>query len=230
MIIRLIELQGITKNFGSTRVLGGINMRIDNGSCHCVLGPSGSGKSTLLKIMAMILMPDSGKVLVDGIEVTTADNAQSDKLRERIAYSFQEPLLLPYLSTIENVVDLNSVYSEYPDGFLRETALDFLSRVGLENRTSYPVNRLSVGERKRVDLVRALLRNPGLLIADEPFASLDPDNAHNVVKLIRAASARGVTVVYSTVDPSEANILGDKVTHLRKAEIGSVVELDSEVT
>lgn len=192
----MITLEGISKSYGSLQVLKNINMDIDSGRMICILGKSGCGKSTLLKLMALISRPTEGKILIDGKDTTLFNNEDLDKLRRmKISYSFQEPLLIPYLTTLENLTEVL--------GIPKNMAIEILTQLGLSERINYMPQKLSVGEKKRVDIARAFLKNSPLLIVDEPLSNLDPDNSLKVIDLFKIRIKKNGTVIYSSVEPSE---------------------------
>ena len=203
-----LRLEKIYKSYGAIKVLEGIDLSIEKGKSICLLGRSGCGKSTMLKVIAMLTRPDSGKIYIDDRDVTSMQQDELDVLRSSlIAYSFQEPLLLPYLTAIENIT--------VPLGIEENRALEVLEQLGLKERASHKATKLSGGERKRVDIARALLRNCPILIADEPLSNLDPDSGEKVMELLDKHKEIGGMVIYSSVDPSAAEY-ADSVINMEK--------------
>jgi len=193
----MIELKGVYKNYGAIKVVEGMNLRVEDGKSLCVLGRSGCGKSTLLKLIALITRPDRGSLTVDGEDVSRMTDAEMDKMRrDKVSYSFQEPLLIPYITVLENVTEVT--------GVTREKAVELLTSLGLGDRLNYKPPKLSGGEKKRVDIARAILRSTSVLVADEPTSNLDPDTGERVMEMLRAHTERGRVLVYSSVEPSEA--------------------------
>jgi len=194
----LILANRISKNYGVVQALKEISFEVPNGSSCCLLGRSGCGKSTALKIAALIAQPDSGTISIDGVVVNSDHGPNTLQSGRPIGYSFQEPLLLPFLSALENTILPDST----PDS--ERVAKDLLSRLGLSERISHAPSKLSVGEKKRVDIARALLSKPKVLIADEPFSSLDPDSRAQVSSLFDEFLQGGGTLLYSAVDRSHS--------------------------
>ena len=193
----MIRLESIHKSYGSIRVLENVSISIETGRVLCILGRSGCGKSTLLKVIALIAKPDQGNLTIDGKNVTGQNEAKIEELRkEKIAYSFQEPLLIPYMTAIENLTEVI--------GIQKEKAVELLSQLGLSDRLNHKPSKLSVGEKKRLDIARALLKDSAVLIADEPLSNLDPTTGLKVMELLRMHAHKGGTVVYSSVEPSDA--------------------------
>lgn len=203
-----LTLDNIYKNYGAIRVLEGITLKIERGSSLCLLGRSGCGKSTLLKVISLLTKPDSGRVYFDGKDITSSQESEVEEIRRRfISYSFQEPLLMPYLTALENLT--------FVLGVEEDRAIDVLTELGLKERISHKPQKLSVGEKKRVDLSRAFLRDCPILIADEPLSNLDPDSGSKVMQLLDRHKEKGGIVAYSSVNPAEAEY-ADIVINLEK--------------
>jgi len=193
----MIVLDNVYKSYGAIKVLENISLSADAGHSLCIVGKSGCGKSTLLKLVALITKPDGGKVIVDDTDVTVLKEGELEALRrEKISYSFQEPLLIPYMSALENITEVI--------GVRKDSVVDVLSKLGLSDRINHTPSKLSVGERKRVDMARAMLKGSPILVADEPLSNLDPATASKVMELLARYTHDGGTLVYSSVEPSEA--------------------------
>jgi len=196
----VVQATGVKKSYGDTMVLDGFDAEFRAGRLHAVTGPSGSGKTTLLHLLAGLELPDAGAIVVDGTDLTTLDRAQRAAARRaKIAYVGQQTGLVPHLSALENielVLALRGVEET------RLAALDALESVGLGERATQRVARLSQGERARVAIARAVASEPKLLLADEPTSRLDGANAIAVaVLLARLARDTGAAVLCSTHDP-----------------------------
>ena len=201
----MLKLENVFKSYGSIKAVEDISFGVDDGKCFCIIGRSGCGKSTVLKVVALIVKPTQGKIVIDGRAVNNLNVAEIDKIRkEKIAYSFQEPLLIPYMTALENLTEITGVN--------RESAIELLFQLGLSNRLSHKPLKLSVGEKKRVDIARALLRGSPILVADEPLANLDPSNSLKVMGLLKAHANKGGTVVYSSVEPLDAKFADSFIT------------------
>ena len=195
------EAKGLRKRYGTTPVLDGLDATFRAGELHAIVGPSGSGKTTLLHLLAGLELPDEGAVTIDGTDITHLDRAgRAAVRRSSIAYVGQQAGLVPHLSALENVelgLALRGV--EEP---ARLTALGALEAVGLGERSTQRVARLSQGERARVAIARATAARPSLLLADEPTSRLDGANAIAVaILLAELARSTGAAVVCSTHDP-----------------------------
>jgi ABC-type lipoprotein export system ATPase subunit len=192
--------RGIVKRYGATPVLDGLDLDLHAGRLHAITGPSGSGKTTLLHLLAGLELPDAGAISVDGTDVTQLDRAARAALRrERIAYVGQQAGLVPHLSALENV-ELALALRGRGGGTPKAVAA--LDAVGLAERVTQRVSRLSQGERARVAIARALVVEPVLLLADEPTSRLDGANAIAVaILLARLARETGTAVACATHDP-----------------------------
>ncbi len=206
----MIELRNIHKKYGAIRVLEGVSIKVENGSSLSIAGRSGCGKTTLLKMMALIIQPDKGSIVIDGAEVSNG-GGPIQSLRSKISYSFQEPLLLPYLSVMDNLILTLSAPVTGTPSDLRRRGVEILTRFGLHDRLGHLPSKLSVGEKKRVDLARALVRGTPIVIADEPLASLDPERQGIVMTELGDFVKSGGTLIYSAVDPSEAEYADNSI-------------------
>jgi ABC-type lipoprotein export system ATPase subunit len=195
----VMEAHGLAKRYGDTVVLDGLDVAFQAGRLHAVTGPSGSGKTTLLHLLAGLELPDAGTIAVDGDELTGRDRTQRAALRRaKIAYVAQQAGLVPHLSALENV-ELVLALRGVED--TRLPALHALESVGLGERATQRVVRLSQGERARVAIARAVASRPAVLLADEPTSRLDGANAISVAVLLsRLARDTGAAVVVSTHD------------------------------
>jgi ABC-type lipoprotein export system ATPase subunit len=201
----VVEARGLTRRYGATIALRPVDVELVAGRLHAITGPSGSGKTTLLHLLAGLELPDAGRITVDGVELTTLDRTGRAALRrEKIAYVGQQAGLVPHLSALENVelvLALRGFKGGGPGGG-RLAALAALESVGLGERATQRVARLSQGERARVAIARAVVSRPTLLLADEPTSRLDGANAISVaILLARLARDTGAAVACATHDP-----------------------------
>lgn len=184
----LLELSNVTKSYGSpggveTPVLKGISLTVERGESLAIVGPSGCGKSTLLNIIGTLDRPTSGRVILEGKDVSSLAEAELAAIRsEVIGFVFQLHHLLPQCTILENVLVPTLVAKGRPDGEARARTL--LDRVGLSSRLSHRPAQLSGGECQRAAVVRALINRPRLLLADEPTGSLDRANAESLARLL----------------------------------------------
>jgi ABC-type lipoprotein export system ATPase subunit len=200
----MLTATNLSKSFGSIKAVRNVSLQVKNGAAACIVGRSGCGKSTLLKIIGLLIRADKGEVMIDQISATRSDGSNLQKLRQAIGYSFQEPLLFPYLNALENITAIVIQTHKSPRFEISSEARKTLSRLGLSQRLTHRPSKLSVGEKKRVDLARALVKNPRLLIADEPFSNLDLETSGLVVELFREYVRDGGTLVYSSTDTRDS--------------------------
>ncbi len=227
----IISCHDVIKTYvtGDIRVeaLKGITLKIDKGEMVAVMGPSGCGKTTLLNCLSGIDDVTSGKVVIEGAELTDMDDNAKTRFRaKRMGFIFQFYNLLPVLSAAENV-ELPLLISGENPKVARESALALLETVGLKDRAMLRPASLSGGERQRVTIARALVNRPALVWADEPTGDLDKRTADEVVALMRRLNQENQqTFVIVTHDP-EVGMKCDRIIHMRDGEI---VDEDGKVT
>ena len=223
----MIEIKGVTKSFGSLQVLKGIDLRIEKGEIVSIVGPSGAGKTTLLQILGTLDKPDSGSVVVDGIETSTlSTNKLSEFRNTHLGFVFQFHQLLPEFTAIENIMIPAYIAGMKPKE-ARSRAEELLAFMGLSDRATHKPNELSGGEKQRVAVARALMNNPAVILADEPSGSLDSKNKEELHKLFFELRDKfGQTFVIVTHDETLAT-LTDRTIHLKD---GRIVGEDSEAS
>jgi ABC-type lipoprotein export system ATPase subunit len=215
----MIRLENVTKSFavpggGELHALHGLNLRIDSGEFIAVVGPSGSGKSTLLFAMGGLAAPSSGDVFLGPTSVYDLDAESRAALRrETVGFVFQTFNLVSYLTCQENVV-LPALLAGRPRAAAEQKAAAILEQLGLSARRRHRPAQLSVGERQRVGICRALVNGPRVLLADEPTGNLDPVSADGVVELLCELNAAGQTIVMVTHDLRLAGRAG-RIVRLR---------------
>lgn len=225
----MIEIKGVTKSFGSLQVLKGIDLRIEKGEIVSIVGPSGAGKTTLLQILGTLDKPDSGSVVVDGIETSTLSTNKLSEFRNmHLGFVFQFHQLLPEFTAIENIMIPAYIAGMKPKE-TRIRAEELLEFMGLSDRATHKPNELSGGEKQRVAVARALMNNPAVILADEPSGSLDSKNKEELHKLFFELRDKfGQTFVIVTHDETLAT-LTDRTIHLKDGRIVGEGNEDSEV-
>ena len=172
----MIQLEGITKSFGSLHVLKGIDLTINKGEVVSIVGPSGAGKTTLLQIMGTLDKPDSGRIVLNGTEVTRLKEKELSAFRNKeIGFVFQFHQLLPEFTALENVM-IPALIQGVSASEAKKKAREMLDFLGLSERASHKPAELSGGEKQRVAVARALINHPAVVLADEPSGSLDTQN------------------------------------------------------
>jgi len=202
----LIELAGIDRSFllGDTTVhaLAGLNLQISAGEYVAVMGPSGSGKSTLLNLLGLLDRPQAGTYRLDGRDVTTLSPDEQAAVRSaKIGFVFQSFHLVPRLTAAENIA-LPMTLAGIPAAERNKRVDQALKDFGLDHRADHKPDQLSGGQRQRVAIARATIMQPPLLLADEPTGNLDRHTGDEVIHLLEALNARGVTLIIVTHDAS----------------------------
>ncbi|WP_350016549.1 ABC transporter ATP-binding protein [Rhodanobacter sp. IGA1.0] len=184
--------------------LDGVSFAVPQGQFMAIVGPSGSGKSTLLNMLGCLDRPDSGRYLLDDVDVSTFDDERASDFRNRrIGFVFQSFHLLPRLSVLENAL-LPRRFLRGSDEGLEQRAHELLQRMGLQRHLAHRPGQLSGGQMQRVAIARALLMKPALLLADEPTGNLDSKSAADVLALLAEVHGDGQTVVMVTHDADVA--------------------------
>ena len=215
----MIQLQGITKSFGSLQVLRGIDLNIDKGEIVSIVGPSGAGKTTLLQIMGTLDAPDSGMITIDGTLVSRMKEKELSAFRNKhIGFVFQFHQLLPEFTALENVM-IPAFIAGVGQKEATASALELLEFMGLTDRAGHKPNELSGGEKQRVAVARALINHPAVILADEPSGSLGTHNKEELHQLFFDLRNRfGQTFVIVTHDEGLARIT-DRTVHMVDGEI-----------
>ncbi|HID19000.1 TPA: ABC transporter ATP-binding protein [Candidatus Bathyarchaeota archaeon] len=202
----MIETKNLTKiyNPGTPREViaaKAVSVRIDYGTITIIRGPSGSGKTTLLSMLGLILAPSSGKILIDGEDVTRfSEHWKTLYRRENMGFIFQHINLLPGYTAMENVLIPLLCLDEEVSKYKNET-LKLFRKLKIEERANNLVEQLSGGEQQRVSLVRALIRNPKIILADEPTVFVDKETSEIIFEMFRELRDEGKIIVVSTHDP-----------------------------
>lgn len=210
----MIKLEGITKNFGSLKVLKGIDLEINTGEVVSIVGPSGAGKTTLLQIMGTLDKPDSGNVFINETHVSKMKEKELSAFRNKhIGFVFQFHQLLPEFTALENVM-IPALIAGVSTKETTTHAMDILNFMGLTERASHKPNELSGGEKQRVAVARALINHPAVILADEPSGSLDTHNKDELHQLFfKLRDQFGQTFVIVTHDENLAQIT-DRTVHI----------------
>lgn len=208
----MIELEGITKSFGPLQVLKGIDLTIGKGEIVSIVGPSGAGKTTLLQIMGTLDKSDSGRLVLNGTEVSKLNESRLSAFRNKeIGFVFQFHQLLPEFTALENVT-IPALIGGDSAASARKRAMELLEMMGLQERASHKPAELSGGEKQRVAVARALVNHPSVVLADEPSGSLDTQNKEELHGLFFDLRDRlGQTFVIVTHDEGLASNTDRKI-------------------
>jgi len=213
-----VHLVNVRKSFGRLEVLRGIDLQVAAGEKVCIIGASGSGKSTLLRCVNLLERPTSGRVLVEGIDVTAPD-CDIDRVRARVGMVFQQFNLFPHLTVERNVTIAQETVLGRPHDLAVDTAMAMLRRVGLEEkRHEYPA-RLSGGQQQRVAIARALAMDPSVMLFDEATSALDPELVGEVLRVMRELADEGMTMLVVTHEMGFARRVADRVAFIDEGVI-----------
>ena len=225
-----VRLDGVSKAFGGRKVLDNVSFDVPEGRGFVILGRSGTGKSVTLRHIIGLVRPDSGKVFVNGDEISRLDGNELTRVRKQIGFLFQTAALFDSISVGENVEFPLRRHSRLSDAEIRSRAEQKLAAVGLAAEYDKMPADLSGGMKKRAGLARALALDPRLLLVDEPSAGLDPITADEIDNLLLTLKQDGgTTVVVVTHNIPSARKLGDELVMLHEGRIvarGTAAELD----
>jgi phospholipid/cholesterol/gamma-HCH transport system ATP-binding protein len=216
----MIEIKSLYKNFGDHQVLEGVDLTIKTGETLVIIGRSGCGKSVLLKHIMGILDPDKGKILIDGVDISSLTLVKLDQLRSKIGMLFQGAALFDSLTVEENVGFSLYEHTELPRSEILKKVQERLYMVGLEDIDDLMPASLSGGMKKRVGLARAICNDPKIILYDEPTTGLDPINADVINDLIlRMQSRLDVTSIVVTHDMTSAYKVANRIAMLYDGKI-----------
>ena len=223
--MQVTQIENVTRIFKTgqveTQALRGVNLSIESGEFTALVGPSGSGKTTLLQLIGCLDQPTSGRVIVNGKDVSRLNRGQrADMRRGTIGFIFQFFALIPTLSAYENI-EMPLLLNGQSAAQRRERVTELLEAVDLGDRAQHRPDQLSGGEQQRVAIARALASRPALVLADEPTANLDTANGRHVMEIMqRLNQETGVTFVFATHDP-RVIAFARRVVELRDGRINS---------
>ncbi|MEM2902682.1 MAG: ABC transporter ATP-binding protein [Candidatus Bathyarchaeia archaeon] len=224
----LIEIYGLTKTYvmGKVRVaaLRGVELKVKRGEYVSIVGPSGCGKSTLLNLLGALDKPTSGKIIIDGVDITALGERSLARFRNRkVGFVFQSYNLISRTTALKNV-ELPAIMLGMPEKKRRRKALELLELVGLGGMADRKPSELSGGEQQRVAIARALMNDPSIILADEPTGNLDSKTGSEIDALMhRINRERGATIVMVTHNMDLADDT-DRIIHLRDGVVEKVTE------
>jgi ABC-type polar amino acid transport system ATPase subunit len=216
----MVRLEGVRKSFGDLVVLDGVDLEVSTGEVLVVIGPSGSGKSTLLRCVNLLEPVDSGRIFLEGEEITRKGTNVS-AVRQRIGIVFQQFNLFPHLRVMDNLTLAARRVRKRPRAEAEASARELLRRVGLEEKADQFPHQLSGGQQQRVAIARALMMNPHVMLFDEVTSALDPELVGEVLIVMRDLAKVGMTMLVVTHEMQFAREVGD---HLVFMDEGVIVE------
>ncbi|MET0404892.1 MAG: amino acid ABC transporter ATP-binding protein, partial [Cystobacter sp.] len=206
----LITVEGVNKHFGAAHVLKDVSTRFHEGEVAVIIGSSGSGKSTFLRMLNRLEKHDSGRIVVDGIELN--DNVKHlDALRREVGMVFQQFNLFPHLTVLENITLAPCRVRKTPRQEAEHAALELLTRVGLKDHAHKHPHQLSGGQQQRVAITRSLAMQPKVMLFDEPTSALDPEMINEVLDVMKDIARSGMTMIVVTHEMRFAREVGGRI-------------------
>jgi ABC-2 type transport system ATP-binding protein len=219
---KIIEVKNLTKKFGNFAALDSITFSVNKGEILGFLGPNGAGKSTTIRILTTLLRPTSGQATVAGFDVVS----QADRVREHIGLVAEKIILYNHLTADENLQffgHLNNLSTKV----IKERVDQWIHRVHMEEWRDHKTGTFSTGMKQRINVVRALLTEPEILFLDEPTLGLDPQTTRLIRDFIRELNAKGITIILTTHDMYEAEILSDRIAIIDHGKIAALDTTDN---
>jgi polar amino acid transport system ATP-binding protein len=214
----VVRVESLVKSFGDHVVLDGIDLAVSTGEVLVVIGPSGSGKSTLLRCINLLERIDSGRIYVEGLEIT-GRGARVAEIRQRIGIVFQQFNLFPHLKVIDNLTLAARRIKKMPRREAEKRAHELLARVGLDEKARQYPHQLSGGQQQRVAIARALMMRPRVMLFDEVTSALDPELVGEVLIVMRDLARDGMTMLVVTHEMQFAREVGDRVIFMDEGRI-----------
>lgn len=205
-----IDVQDLHKSFGKNEVLKGIDVQFNEGDVVCIIGPSGSGKSTFLRTLNLLETVTSGKVIVDGYELSDP-STNVDKARENIGMVFQHFNLFPHMTVLDNVTFAPIELGRESKEEAQKHGMELLEKVGLSDKAQAYPNSLSGGQKQRVAIARSLAMNPDIMLFDEPTSALDPEMVGDVLNVMKDLAEQGMTMLIVTHEMGFARKVANRV-------------------
>ncbi|WP_307976823.1 amino acid ABC transporter ATP-binding protein [uncultured Streptococcus sp.] len=205
-----IDVQDLHKSYGQNEVLKGIDAKFYEGDVVCIIGPSGSGKSTFLRTLNLLETITSGRVIVDGYELSDK-KTNLDKARENIGMVFQHFNLFPHMSVLDNITFAPVELGKYSKEEAAKVGMELLEKVGLADKADAKPDSLSGGQKQRVAIARSLAMNPDIMLFDEPTSALDPEMVGDVLNVMKDLAEQGMTMLIVTHEMGFARKVANRV-------------------
>jgi polar amino acid transport system ATP-binding protein len=204
----IIHIENIHKRFGNVHALNGVSLDVEKGEVVLIIGPSGSGKSTLLRCINRLEEFDSGKVIVDGIPLDSAENINA--VRTEVGMVFQQFNLFPHLTVLQNIELAQKIVRRRNNTEAEQISRELLNKVGIHEKADYFPGQLSGGQQQRVAIARALAMNPKIMLFDEPTSALDPEMIQEVLDVMLNLAKEGMTMVVVSHEMGFARAAADR--------------------
>ena len=208
-----VNIEELFKSFGNLKVLQGISTEMIKGEVVAIIGPSGSGKSTFLRCINLLEVPTSGKIHINGVDITSR-RCDIMKIRQNVGMVFQHFHLFPHKTVLDNVTYAPTKVKHVPSNVARQEAMELLSKVGLAEKANVYPAKLSGGQKQRVAIARSLAMKPEIMLFDEPTSALDPEMVKEVLEVMKDLTKTGITMAIVTHEMGFAREVADRILFL----------------
>lgn len=208
-----VKVDRLYKSFGDLKVLKGITTEIQKGQVVSIIGPSGCGKSTFLRCLNLLEIPTSGRIFIDGMEITDP-KAEIYKIRQSVGMVFQNFNLFPHLSVLKNVIYAPIKVKKISESAAKDLGMELLQKVGLAEKADVYPSRLSGGQKQRVAIARTMAMQPDILLMDEPTSALDPEMVKEVLEVMKSLAQTGITMAIVTHEMGFAREVSNRILFL----------------
>jgi polar amino acid transport system ATP-binding protein len=217
-----VKVDRLYKSFGNLKVLREITTEIHKGEVIAIIGPSGCGKSTFLRCLNLLEIPTSGKIYIDGVDITLP-KADIMKIRQKVGMVFQHFHLFPHMTVLQNVIYAPVKVKQVESGEARLKGLELLEKVGLSDKAEVYPSKLSGGQKQRVAIARCLAMEPDILLMDEPTSALDPEMVKEVLDVMKALTKTGITMAIVTHEMGFAREVAHRILFLDGGKVAEDV-------
>jgi len=217
-----VKVDRLYKSFGNLKVLREITTEIHQGEVIAIIGPSGCGKSTFLRCLNLLEIPTSGKIYIDGVDITLP-KADIMKIRQKVGMVFQHFHLFPHMTVLQNVIYAPVKVKQVESDEARLKGLELLEKVGLSDKAEVYPSKLSGGQKQRVAIARCLAMEPDILLMDEPTSALDPEMVKEVLDVMKALTKTGITMAIVTHEMGFAREVAHRILFLDGGKVAEDV-------
>jgi len=217
-----VKVDRLYKSFGNLKVLREITTEIHKGEVIAIIGPSGCGKSTFLRCLNLLEIPTSGKIYIDGVDITLP-KADIMKIRQKVGMVFQHFHLFPHMTVLQNVIYAPVKVKQVAKDEARLKGLELLEKVGLSDKADVYPSKLSGGQKQRVAIARCLAMEPDILLMDEPTSALDPEMVKEVLEVMKALTKTGITMAIVTHEMGFAREVAHRILFLDGGKVAEDV-------